>query len=79
MAREVFSILGGISSQDVRSVLRQGIARVAVAIGIVLKKRGKLIGMADVFIAATAVHHGLPLATLNIKHFERIETLELLV
>ena len=29
----------------------------------------------DLFIAATAIAHGLPLATLNRKHFERIEEL----
>ena len=29
----------------------------------------------ELFIAATAIAHGLPLATLNRKHFERIEEL----
>jgi len=29
----------------------------------------------DLFIAATAIAYGLPLATLNRKHFERIEEL----
>lgn len=33
--------------------------------------------MADLFIAATAVHYKLPLATLNVKHFERVEELQL--
>ncbi|OJV16835.1 MAG: hypothetical protein BGO21_28680 [Dyadobacter sp. 50-39] len=45
---------------------------------VLLKKQSKLIGMADIFIAATAVHYGLPLATLNVKHFERIEELQIL-
>ena len=55
------------------------VARAAVDISKSLKKRSKLIGMADIFIAATAVHYSLPLATLNVKHFERIEELQLLL
>ena len=27
------------------------------------------VGLADALIAATAEHHGLPLATLNVRHF----------
>jgi tRNA(fMet)-specific endonuclease VapC len=54
------------------------VARAAVDIGKSLKKQSKLIGMADLFIAATAVHYSLPLATLNVKHFERIEELQIL-
>jgi tRNA(fMet)-specific endonuclease VapC len=54
------------------------IARAAVDISKALKKQSKLIGMADIFIAATAVHCRLPLATLNLKHFERIEELQIL-
>lgn len=54
------------------------VARVAVDIGKSLKKQSKLIGVADLFIAATAVHYRLPLATLNVKHFERIEELQIL-
>lgn len=53
------------------------VARVAVAISKALKQNNKLIGMADLFIAATAVFHDLPLATLNVKHFERIRGLQL--
>lgn len=51
------------------------IARTAVDIS---KKQSRLICIADLFIAATAVHYRLPLATLNVKHFERIEELQLL-
>ena len=43
-----------------------------------LKRKSCLIEMGDVMIAATAIVHGLPLATLNRKHFERIEGLLLL-
>ena len=37
-----------------------------------LKRRGQLIGDSDVIIAATALHHGRPLATRNIAHFTRV-------
>ena len=42
-----------------------------------LKAKNKLIEFRDIFIAATAIANDLPLATLNIKHFERIDDLEL--
>jgi predicted nucleic acid-binding protein len=38
-----------------------------------LKKKRKQIDIADLFIAATAVNFNLPIATLNKKHFERID------
>ena len=40
-----------------------------------LKRKNCLIDMADLMIAATAVVRKIPLATLNQKHFERIEGL----
>ena len=40
-----------------------------------LKRKSCLIEMEDIMIAATAIAHGLPLATLNRKHFELIEGL----
>lgn len=49
----------------------------AITINNALKKKRKQIELADLFIAATAVAHGLSLATLNRKHFERIDTLNL--
>lgn len=49
---------------------------VAVAINSSLKKKRKQIALADLFIAATAINNDLPLATLNRKHFERIDALE---
>jgi len=42
-----------------------------------LKRKNQLIEMEDIMIAATAISRGLPLATLNRKHFERIEGLVL--
>lgn len=50
----------------------------AVSINTSLKKKRKQIDLADLFIAATAVANNLPLATLNHKHFERIEPLQLI-
>lgn len=37
-----------------------------------------LIDLADLLIAATAVTHGMSLATLNKKHFERIANIVLI-
>lgn len=37
-----------------------------------------MIDIADLFIGATALTHNLPIATLNIKHFNRIKGLEII-
>lgn len=50
----------------------------AVALNSALKRKRKQIDLADLFIAATAVTHNLPLVTLNRKHFDRIDTLKLI-
>ncbi len=50
----------------------------AVEINAGLKRKRKQIDIADLFIAATALSHGLPIATLNKKHFERIERLNII-
>lgn len=47
----------------------------AVNINAILKKKRKQIDIADLFIAATAIAHNLSIATLNKKHFERIDEL----
>jgi tRNA(fMet)-specific endonuclease VapC len=49
----------------------------AVEIQSKLKKDGNQIDFADLLIASTAKTHGLMLATLNIKHFNRIQDLPL--
>lgn len=51
------------------------VAQVAVQINNSLKQKRKQIAMADLFIAATAISNNLPLATLNRKHFDRIDQL----
>lgn len=42
-----------------------------------LKEKNQLIEFRDIFIAATAKYNDLCIATLNTKHFERIEGLTL--
>ncbi len=49
----------------------------AVAIYLELLKTNKMIDLADILIGATAVTHSMPIATLNIKHFDRIKGLEI--
>jgi predicted nucleic acid-binding protein len=56
---------------------RDAMALVACEIKHQLKKQGNQIELADLFIAATAIANGLPLATLNRKHFDQIEGLKL--
>jgi tRNA(fMet)-specific endonuclease VapC len=50
----------------------------AVTLNSTLKKKRKQIDLADLFIAATAVASNISSATLNKKHFERIDTPKLI-
>jgi tRNA(fMet)-specific endonuclease VapC len=50
-------------------------ARIAVDLNFELNRKRKQIAIPDLFIAATAILHNLPLATLNRKHFDRIDSL----
>jgi tRNA(fMet)-specific endonuclease VapC len=50
----------------------------AVKIDAALKKKRKQIAIPDLFIAATALFHSLPVATLNNKHFDRVDNIEVL-
>ncbi len=43
-----------------------------------LKRQNKLIEFRDIFIAASALSTNFPLATLNHKHFKRVEGLTLI-
>lgn len=54
------------------------VAREAADLNRELKNKHKLIETADLFIAATAIVHSLPFATLNRKHFERIDNLSII-
>ncbi|NEN23137.1 type II toxin-antitoxin system VapC family toxin [Cryomorpha ignava] len=53
-------------------------AKSAARIVAQLKSKRKTIDKPDLFIPGTAVAHGLTLDTLNMKHFEDIESLKLL-
>jgi len=43
-----------------------------------LRRRGLIIGDFDLLIAATCLHQGLTLLTDNLRHFQRIEGLEII-
>ena len=49
----------------------------AADLGAHLRSAGKTVDLADLFIAATALVHNLIVVTRNVKHFERIEGLQL--
>ncbi|MCX2481851.1 type II toxin-antitoxin system VapC family toxin [Pedobacter sp. MC2016-15] len=54
------------------------IAQKAAEIYHQLKRNNQLIEFRDIFIAATCIVNDLPLVTLNKKHFQRIDGLEIL-
>ena len=54
------------------------VAAVARDIAKKLKTKNKIIEFRNIFIAATAIANDIPLSTLNVKHFERIDDLELI-
>jgi len=56
----------------------QAVVKTAVEINNNLKHKRKQIDLADLFIAATAIAHEHPIATLNKKHFERIDALNII-
>jgi len=49
----------------------------AISIYLELLKANKMIVLADILIGATAVTYSIPIATLNVKHFDRIKGLEI--
>jgi predicted nucleic acid-binding protein len=54
------------------------VVKMAVSINNRLKQKRKQIDLADLFIAATALANYLAFATLNKKHFERIDELKII-
>ncbi len=58
-------------------VSSKNIAEKAAIIYQELKKENKIIEFKDIFIAATALIHDLPVLTTNIKHFTRVNGLKL--
>lgn len=80
----VFELFNGATSeakkQDVENICQQVIvldfsldtAKIASEIYLDLRTKNQLIEFRDILIAASALQHDLPLATLNRKHFERV-------
>lgn len=56
---------------DLPSALRGG------EVAATLRRRGQDIGMADCLQAGICLHHGLPFATRNRRHFDRVPELRL--
>jgi predicted nucleic acid-binding protein len=54
------------------------VARAHAEIWARLEADGALIGAHDLWIAATALAHGMPVATVNARHFERVPGLDVL-
>ena len=54
------------------------VATEAASLFVNLRRRNQLIGPLDILIAATALVHKLPVKTLNVTHFERVDGLILL-
>jgi len=55
----------------------QAVVKVAINVNNNLKRKRKQIAIADLFIASTAIAHNLRVATLNRKHFDRIDELQI--
>ncbi|MEX8548245.1 MAG: type II toxin-antitoxin system VapC family toxin [Mucilaginibacter sp.] len=56
----------------------QNVVKKAVAINRILKQNRNLIDLADLFIAATAIANNLSFSTLNRKHFDRVDLLNII-
>ncbi len=54
------------------------VARVHASVWAGLQDSGEIIDAHDLWIAATALTHGLELVTTNVRHFERVPGLSLL-
>lgn len=70
----VEALLGVIEQLPITSY----IARLHAQIWAELQAKGEVIGAHELWIAATALAHGLTLATANASEFERVPALELL-
>jgi predicted nucleic acid-binding protein len=71
--KEVENLLAPMSELPFRDEISIDAARIYQD----LRSRGLLIEFRDIFIAATARYHHLPLKTLNVKDFSRIPGLQL--
>jgi len=82
-----FEYMSGSRNEEFDSALFENItvidfdkqqAHIASQIFRDLKKKNRLIEFRDILISASAIALEIPLATLNIRHFERIEDLNIL-
>lgn len=53
-------------------------SEIAKEIYLNLLNQNKIIDIADILIGSTALNYNLPIATLNVKHFSRIEGLKVI-
>jgi tRNA(fMet)-specific endonuclease VapC len=70
--------LEGLFTKNEVLPFNKKVAKVAVSINLDLKRKRKLIAIPDLFIAATAIADNLSFSTLNKKHFERIDELNIM-
>ena len=57
--------------------INKEIMLIAAKINVDLRKKGLMIGIQDVLIAASSISANTPLITNNTKHFQKIEGLKL--
>ncbi len=70
---DIESLLGWFQVIDIN----KEIMRITAKIHVTLRKKGTMIELQDIFIAASSIAMGMPLLTNNKKHFDRIEDLEI--
>ncbi len=59
-------------------LMTEAIARSAARLDANLIRENIQIGIKDTFIAATCLEHGLPLLSMNVRHFDRVPGLQLI-
>lgn len=69
---DIEALLGWFQVVDINKEIMHITAKIYVS----LRKKGSMIELQDIFIAASSIAMGLPLLTNNKKHFERIANLE---
>ena len=84
-----FEFLAGVKDENVRPIqyffekinissFDSKAAVIACSIYKDLRSKNQIIEFRDIFIGATAIANDLPLATLNLNHFNRIDNLEVI-
>lgn len=69
---EAQALVAGLDVLDVTP----DVAALYASVGRSLREAGRLIGSNDLWIACTAKTAGVPIATRNVEHFERVPGLE---